>query len=460
MSDSEIENEPSSNLTKRKRKCYTIADKIAAIRQVKVTNNLSAVSRELNIDRKTLREWVHNESELVNMQNRKKRRRIGGGRKPFFPQIEEQLYEWFKSERLDKKCVVNYRRLREKALEIAKTLKIENFIGSHYWIYSFCRRHKLCTRKITHVGQYDNKTPEEKRQVAIDHLAAVEALTSDLTSETIFNMDETPVFIDMISSSTISFKGESTTETNTTGYGKTRFTVILLTNSSGAVFKTMVILKGLKKCPKCVIPKDIVLKTSKGGLVNTHLMLQWIDECLLRRSPFLAVKNSLLLMDNYGSHKKEEVIEKLKLLKTKVKFIPPKTTHYLQPLDVGVNSAFKSYLKYQWEKWYSEGEKEFTKKGYRKRPNWNTILNFISNAVKEIKKESIIKSFKSCGVAEKGQRVEYEELNEKLKTVLMGITTEDADITNDSEEESDNEETIEVNEGESEQSEEFEEESD
>ncbi len=86
-------------------------------------------------------------------------------------------------------------------------------------------------------------------------------------------------------------------------------------------------------------------------------------------------------------------------------------------------------------------------------------MNFISNAIKEIKKESIIKSFKSSGVAEKGQRVECEELNEKLKTVLMGITTEDADILNDSQE-SDNEETIEVNNGESVESEESEEESD
>lgn len=206
MSDSEIENKRSSNSTKSKRICYTIADKIEVIKKVKVTNNLSAVSRQLNVDWKTIRGWVQMESELVNMQNKKKRRRIGGGRKPFFPQIEEQLYKWFKSERLYKKCVVNYRRLREKALEIAETLKIENFFGSHYWIYLYCRRHKLCTRKITHVGQYDNKTPEEKRQVAIDHLAAVETLNSDLTSDTVFSIDETPVFIDMISSPTISFK--------------------------------------------------------------------------------------------------------------------------------------------------------------------------------------------------------------------------------------------------------------
>jgi transposase-like protein len=108
MSDSEIENERSSNLTKRKRKCYTIADKIEAIKKVKETNNLSAVSRQLKVDRKIIRGWVQTESELVNMQNKKKKRRIGRGRKPSFPQIEEQLYEWFKSERLDKKWVVNY----------------------------------------------------------------------------------------------------------------------------------------------------------------------------------------------------------------------------------------------------------------------------------------------------------------------------------------------------------------
>jgi hypothetical protein len=101
----------------------------------------------------------------------------------------------------------------------------------------------LCTRKITHVGQYDNKTPKDKHQVAVDHLAAVKTLTSDLTSDTIFNVDERLVFIDVISSSTISFKGESTTETNTTGYGKTWFTGILLTNSSGVVFETVLYLK-------------------------------------------------------------------------------------------------------------------------------------------------------------------------------------------------------------------------
>jgi hypothetical protein len=65
----------------------------------------------------------------------------------------------------------------------------------------------------------------------------------------------------------------------------------------------MVLLKGLKKCPKCVIPKNIVLKTSKGGSVNTHLMLEFIDECFLQKKSLFGRKNSLLLVDNCGSHK-------------------------------------------------------------------------------------------------------------------------------------------------------------
>ena len=74
-------------------------------------------------------------------------------------------------------------------------------------------------------------------------------------------------------------------------------------------------------------------------------------------------------MDQYGSHKKENVLLELKKLNTVVKFIPPKTTHYLKPLDVGVNSSFKAVLKNKWQKWMCDGPKEFTSKGYRRRPN-------------------------------------------------------------------------------------------
>jgi transposase-like protein len=108
--------------TIRKRKSYTLDEKVAAIKKLKELNGkIAKTSRELNIDRKCLREWRDNEEKLVNLLHKRKQR------KAFFKELEEKLLMWVKSERLDKKNIVNYRRMGEKAHEIAKELKIKNF---------------------------------------------------------------------------------------------------------------------------------------------------------------------------------------------------------------------------------------------------------------------------------------------------------------------------------------------
>ena len=418
--------------TKRKRS-YTIQDKLSALAKIKEFNgNIAKVSRELNIDRKCLREWRNNEEKIVNLPHKRKLRKIGCGRKPFFKELEDKLI-WVKLERMDKRNIVNYRRMREKAHQIADELKIRDFIGSDKWLFNFCRRHELTIRKITHVGQEDNRTPEEKREIAIEHLARTEKITIEYNAEMIFNMDETPVYIDMLNSTTISFKGEKNVEANGTGHGKTRFSVVLAISASGKMLRTLVILKGLKNVPKCKVPPNIFLTVSKGGSMNEHLMKEW---------------KSLLFMDQYDSHKKESVLLELNKLNTVVKFIPPKTTHYLQPLDVAVNSSFKAALKNEWQKWMCDGPKEFTSKGYRRRPNWDTILGLISSAISTIKRETIIKSFECYGIAAKGVRVDSEKLNSKLQSILMGVSVEDSDmnaIESDDEDECD--EVLEVVDG-------------
>lgn len=412
------------------RKSYTINEKLSALRKLKeFDGNISKTSRALDIDRKTLREWKCNEEKFFNMSKKNTKRRCPGGvNKAFWLELEEHLFKWVQIERLNYRNIVNYRRLREKAYDLAKDLKINNFLGSNKWIKNFCRRHKLSLRKITHVGQEDNRRPEEQRDNAIEHLATLELMTADFNADMIFNMDETPVYIDMLSSSTISFAGEKTTEANGTGHDKTRFTVVLTVSAAGKILKTMVILKGLKKVPKVKVPEDIFLTVSMKGSMKEELMKEWIGKCYNRRGPFFSTSKSLLIMDNYGTHKKESVLAILNKLNTVVKFIPANTTNYLQPLDVAVNSSFKAALKAEFENWMSSGQKEFTPKGYRKKPNWETVLKFVADALKAIKKESIMKGFESCGIAPKGLRVEYEKLNSKLRSVLMGVSVEDSDI--------------------------------
>jgi hypothetical protein len=178
-------------------------------------------------------------------------------------------------------------------------------------------------------------------------------MTIEFNPEMIFNMDETPVYIDMLSSTTISFKGEKNVEANGTGNGKTRFSVVLGISASGKMLKSLIILKGLKNVPKCKVPANIILTVSKGGSMNEPLMKEWISKCFRNRGAFLATTKSLLFMDQYDSHKKESVLSEFEKLNTMIKFIPAKTTDYFQPLDVGVNSPFKAALRYQCEKWLS-----------------------------------------------------------------------------------------------------------
>ncbi len=142
---------------------------------------------------------------------------------------------------------VSYKCVREKAQSLAIKLKINGCKACDNWIYKFCARNGFSSRKPTNVGQEDNKSPEDKKETAETHLQNIEYFTTGISSDCTVNMDETPVYVDMHSSQTLSFKGEKNTVVNGTGHSKTRFTVVLAITASGHLLKTLIILKNLKK---------------------------------------------------------------------------------------------------------------------------------------------------------------------------------------------------------------------
>ena len=104
--------------------------------------------------------------------------------------------------------------------------------------------------------------------IVSEFLAIVKPLYRQYEPRCIINMDETPVYIDMPHRRTIHPKGEKTVDMITSGNEKSRFTVTLTVSADGRVWSGFIILRGLKKVPKCIVPPNVVLTVSNSGTMD------------------------------------------------------------------------------------------------------------------------------------------------------------------------------------------------
>ena len=65
----------------------------------------------------------------------------------------------------------------------------------------------------------------------------MEQLAQNLDADHIFNVNETPVYIDMVSPTTLDFIGDKNVDGTTTGNEKFRFTVAITVSASGKMLK-------------------------------------------------------------------------------------------------------------------------------------------------------------------------------------------------------------------------------
>ena len=88
------------------------------------------------------------------------------------------------------------------------------------------------------------------------------------------NIDETPMWFDLPSNTTINQKGAKTVNICITGHECTSFTVVLGYMANGTKLSAVCIFK-LKNILKEKFPRGIYIKVNEKGWVNEQKMLWW-----------------------------------------------------------------------------------------------------------------------------------------------------------------------------------------
>ncbi len=80
----------------------------------------------------------------------------------------------------------------------------------------------------------------------------------------------------------------------------------------------------------------------------------------------------------------------MKQTNSELVIVPGRLTKELQPLDIGVNRAFKVKLRAAWEQWKTEGEHTFTKTGRQHRATYATICQWIVDAWTKVSVSTVV----------------------------------------------------------------------
>ena len=185
-----------NNIQKKKYKNYTLKFKLEVIDFAKKNSNKRA-AHYFDVNRKRVIEWRKSEEALRNRKedSSQARRLQGGGRLLKFEEIDHALMETIR-ERRSAGARVTGKFIKTEALRLHKRNGNQQFRASSGWLQKFMRRHKLATRRATHVAQKSQAELDDRAQVFIRRIIKMRREHS-YPLHAIGNMDETPIWIDM-----------------------------------------------------------------------------------------------------------------------------------------------------------------------------------------------------------------------------------------------------------------------
>jgi hypothetical protein len=329
---------------KKKRRQWNVREKLMVVHYMENNGgNKRFTAREFGIQPKQVRDWNNNKAKLVAAAPYATK--LHPGKSAKFPSLEEDLYTWI-NERRNNQNAVTRKMIVKKAISLSKE---QEFLANHpdafrfkfsnQWLDGFLTRYNLSKRRRTTVAQQLPSDLLEKQNVFLSYVL-YKRLQYNYSLKFIANMDETPLWFDLPSNTTIDHKGAKSVSIRTTGHERSSFTVVLACMADGSKLPAVCIFK-LKNIPREKFPHGIYIRANEKGWMNEREMLWWIENVWTSRNPF-GNSRSLLVLDSFRGHIVDSVKNRFVEKNTDIAIIPGGCTSKLQPLDVAINKSFKS----------------------------------------------------------------------------------------------------------------------
>lgn len=257
------------------------------------------------------------------------------------------------------------------------------FSASNGWTENFFKRHDFSLRRRTTVSQ---RLPRDLVPKVTTFITAIRRLLHRNKYPLAFigNMDETPLWLDMPGSTTITHSGQRSVPVRTTGHDKNCFTVVLSAMADGRKLKPYVVFKGKRAIPELNKVPGVVVALSKNGWMNEKLTKDWVLHCWGR----LNFGRGLLVWDAYKCHITGSIKEVVKTqTNSDISVVPGGLTCIVQPADTSWNKPFKGSYKDHYADWIANGEKSYTAAGNVRAPSklqGKKILGFCADRVLQV----------------------------------------------------------------------------
>ena len=385
-----------SIINNSQKSCYKNKFKIAAVALAeKPGYSNRKAARELGIAEVNIRTWKKILPAILAASRSKCITKSRRGAK--WPNIEKRMRDYI-DDRRARGIGVSRVQIRLEALKVARELKITDFKSSEGWCSRFMKRNEYCLRAPTNIAQ---KLPAHyvEKITSFQRFVIKERTQINYDLQHIGNMDETPVYMDMLPGKTVNKKGQKSIIMKSTGHEKNRYTVVLTVMADGTKLKPFIIFKRAKVPSKLTFPAGVIIHCNEKGWMDEIATKIWVEKVWQRRPMGLFKPPSLLVWDKFSAHLTEGVVKKVRETGTHVAVIPGGLTSMLQPLDVSINKPFKDKLRELWMEWMASDQYSLTTAGNMRAPPLDTCAKWVDEAWKSIKVPIIVKSFKKCCIS-------------------------------------------------------------